>query len=268
VWGNWGPNFSIGPSNQISGAQSSVTYSIVTGWTGGTGNSSGNPQFLNPAVFDYRLQASSPAIDAGSSAALPAEAVLDLGGRPRIVDDPTVPDSGPTSPAVDIGAHEWAVPTVGIYCFGDGLGTPCPCANHSAPGSQVGCLNSLGLGGRLRASGVARLATDTLVLHGSQMPNSTALYFQGTMQPNAGFGSHLGDGLRCASAQVVRLATKNNDLGMSNYPEATEPSISVRGQVTAPGSLRNYQVWYRNAAPFCQTATFNTSNGVQVTWEL
>src|SRR5204862_2760631 len=70
------------------------------------------------------------------------------------------------------------------FCFGDGSGTACPCANSSPAGQGRGCLNSLGLGGRLVAVGTASLAADTLVLAGSNMPNSSALYFQGTTQLN------------------------------------------------------------------------------------
>jgi hypothetical protein len=39
----------------------------------------------------------------------------------------------------------------------------------------------------------------------------------------------------------------------------------VRGLVAAPGT-RTYQVWYRNAAAFCTSSTFNLSNGLQIAW--
>jgi hypothetical protein len=74
-----------------------------------------------------------------------------------------------------------------------------------------------------------------------------------------------GDGLRCASGTVIRLKTVTNVGGASQYPEAGDPSVSVRGLVTAP-SIRTYQCWYRNAAAFCTASTFNLSNGVQVQW--
>jgi hypothetical protein len=58
-----------------------------------------------------------------------------------------------------------------------------------------------------------------------------------------------------------------NVSGASQYPTAGDPSISVKGLVTAPGS-RTYQVWYRNAAAFCTASTFNLTNAVAATWTL
>jgi len=151
------------------------------------------------------------------------------------------------------------------FCPGDGTGTACPCANNSPVGNNEGCLNSLGLGGKLVASGSASLANDTVVLTGTQMPNSSALYFQGTNQQGGGAGATFGDGLRCAGGSITRLGTKSNVAGASQYPAAGDPSVSVRGLVTVPG-VRTYQVWYRNAANFCTASTFNLSNGWEITW--
>ncbi len=151
------------------------------------------------------------------------------------------------------------------FCFGDGSGTACPCGNASAPGAGEGCLSSLGVGGRITAAGSASLSNDTVVLTGSQMPNSFALYFQGTSRQNGGQGSVFGDGLRCAGGSIQRLGTKNNAGGTSQYPAAGDPPVSVRGLVTGPGT-RTYQCWYRNAAAFCLPATFNLSNGVELNW--
>jgi hypothetical protein len=44
-----------------------------------------------------------------------------------------------------------------------------------------------------------------------------------------------------------------------------DQTIAVRGAVTTPG-LRYYRVWYRNAANYCTTQTFNLTNGLAVTW--
>jgi hypothetical protein len=77
-----------------------------------------------------------------------------------------------------------------------------------------------------------------------------------------------GDGLRCASGSVVRLATRTNDAtGSSGYggPLGDTP-VSVRGQVPAGGATRDYQAWYRNAAPFCTPSTFNLTSGLEIVW--
>jgi hypothetical protein len=161
-------------------------------------------------------------------------------------------------------AIHWFQFTVGggpvAFCFGDGSGTPCPCGNSGSAGN--GCASSINPNGaNLASTGTPTLANDTLVLHGSGMPNSSCLYFQGTTQISSAFG----DGLRCAGGTVIRLATKTNVGGSSQYPGAGNPPVSVKGAVTAPGT-RAYQTWYRNAAAFCTPSTFNLTNGLSVTW--
>ena len=161
---------------------------------------------------------------------------------------------------------QWAVRmvrTARAFCTGEN-NAACPCGNTSTLGFQAGCASSLGAGGRLIDEGSSSLAADSLVLRGSSMPNSSALYFQGT---SASIGIPFGDGLRCATGGFVRLATRTNTAGGSAYPTSGDASISVRGAVTAPG-VRSYQVWYRNTATFCTTSAFNLSNGLQVLWEL
>ncbi|MBL8863308.1 MAG: hypothetical protein JNK02_15030 [Planctomycetes bacterium] len=159
---------------------------------------------------------------------------------------------GPGTPAV-------------AYCFGDGTATPCPCGNTSGFGANEGCLNSLGLGGKLVGQGNALLSNDTFTLVGTRMPNSSALYFQGTAQQSGGMGAVFGDGLRCAAGTITRLGTKTNAGGASAYPTAGDQSVSVRGGVFAAGT-REYQVWYRNSADFCTPSGFNLTNAVQATW--
>jgi hypothetical protein len=158
-----------------------------------------------------------------------------------------------------------SIPAPLVFCPGDGTGTACPCGNHSAVGAGEGCLTSFGLGGKLRGAGSASLTGDTLVLSGSQMPNAPALYFQGTAQVSAGAGTVFGDGKRCAGGTVVRLKQITNVGGASQYPEAGDPPVSVRGLVTAPG-IRTYQIWFRNNAAFCTPDGWNLSNGIEVNW--
>lgn len=152
-------------------------------------------------------------------------------------------------------------------CIGDGsTGQSCPCGNSGASGH--GCANSVNpLGAELEAIGTPSVASDSLALRGSGMPASaTCLYFQGTSLVAAGAGAAFGDGLRCAGGTVIRLGTKTNSLGASQYPTAGDASISVRGLVPPAGGTRVYQAWYRNAGAFCTSSTFNLTNGVTVSW--
>ncbi|MBK7875024.1 MAG: hypothetical protein IPJ77_04610 [Planctomycetes bacterium] len=145
------------------------------------------------------------------------------------------------------------------YCFGDGTGTPCPC---TAGGVGRGCPNSIfPTGALLIAQGTASLSNDTVALKASAMPNSSCVYFQGTSTNNL----QSFDGLVCVAGNVIRLGTKTNVCNSSQFPDATNPTVSVRGGVTAPG-VRYYQVWYRNPANFCTPATSNYTNGLAITW--
>jgi hypothetical protein len=151
-----------------------------------------------------------------------------------------------------------------LFCAGDGSGTPCPCANNGT--FPRGCGNSIDpQGAVLEAFGNPSLFFDALILRGKHMPNASVLYFQGTTRLNGGAGIAFGDGLRCAGGTVVRIATLTNINGASLYPSLGGENIALRGQVATPGT-RTYQAWYRNAASFCTSATFNLTNGVEVTW--
>jgi len=149
-------------------------------------------------------------------------------------------------------------------CFGDGTGSACPCGNSGAPGR--GCANSVvAAGAGLSAIGVPSITSDTLVLVGSGMPNSSALYFQGSTDVGGGLGVAFGDGLRCAGGSIIRLGTQVNAAGTSRYPEAGDLPVSIRGS-NSSGMTRVYQTWYRNAAAFCTSGTFNLTNAVSLTW--
>jgi len=159
-----------------------------------------------------------------------------------------------------------AQPPVGLQsCFGDGSGTPCPCGNTSWSGARLGCKNSSGVGGSLTASGIASLAHDELTLHGNGMPNGSALYIQGAQLHAGGAGVVFGDGLQCVSTNVVRLGSKMNVIGSSQYPTANELPVSVRGGATA-GSTLHYQIWYRDGSSYCMGSTWNLTNVLSVAW--
>lgn len=144
------------------------------------------------------------------------------------------------------------------FSYGFGLG--CPCGNDAPAGTNVGCLSSIGTGGKLRASGTASIGGDTFTLLGSQMPNATAVYMF------AGVATNLQqfDGLLVVNNLLVRR-TKTNVGGGSQFPVAGDPSISSLLGASA-GQTHFFQVWYRNAATFCTSATSNYTNGWRTTW--
>ncbi len=149
------------------------------------------------------------------------------------------------------------------FCLGDGTAGVCPCLNYGS--SCAGCANSVNTAGaRLAVSGSVAPAFDTAVLTASQMPGTAVcLFFQGT---TAGFPATFGDGLRCTAGSLVRLATKTASAGIASFPGAGDPALHVKGAVPPSGGMRAYQVWYRNAAAFCTSATFNLTNGVIINW--
>ncbi|MDZ4775044.1 MAG: DNRLRE domain-containing protein [Planctomycetota bacterium] len=158
-------------------------------------------------------------------------------------------------------------PPVGTpFCFGDGSGAACPCTNSGASGS--GCASSSHpSGANLTAVGAASIAADTLIIQGTNMSSvGGVLYFQGSGQQAGGAGTAFGDGLLCAGGAIVRLGVKINVGGASQFPDVGDPSLSLQGGVTTPGTVQNYQGWYRDSAAFCTAATFNLTNGFSVTW--
>ena len=151
------------------------------------------------------------------------------------------------------------------FCFGDGSGASCPCGNLG--GSGRGCATSFsGLGARLRVSGQASVANDSLMLVGDELSNSVVVVFQGTTQLNGGAGVAFGDGLRCAGGSVLRIGYVATSAGTMSYPGSGQQPVSVRGAIPAAGGSRGYQIWYRNVANYCTAAPYNLSNGLWIVW--
>ncbi|MBL8863824.1 MAG: PD40 domain-containing protein [Planctomycetes bacterium] len=158
--------------------------------------------------------------------------------------------------------------------FCAGVASVCPCANGGV--GAAGCENSRTTGGALlRGFGSARLAADQVTLLAIGLPSgSSALFFQGTARENGGAGVAFGDGLRCAGGAVIRLATYGVVAGTAaigfggtaGLGGGTTTPIHQLGNIPPTGGTRTYQVWYRNSAVFCTAATYNLSNGVEITW--
>ena len=152
------------------------------------------------------------------------------------------------------------------YCFGDGTGAPCPCANFGASGR--GCATSThSEGALLWAHGNPSISFDTLHFTVSGMgPTVTTILLQGTA---ANLGLPFGDGLRCVGGTLRRLFVRNALCGNRSYGHNVpgDVPISVIGSISVPQTAF-YQVWYRDPnLTFCSPPdTFNWSNGYAINW--
>jgi hypothetical protein len=157
------------------------------------------------------------------------------------------------------------------YCFGDGTGTPCPCANNGLPGH--GCENSSTTGGALLSmTGSPSLnADDVQFTCSGEKPAALSFVLQGATQ--IGPASY-GDGLRCIAGTLKRLYVRNASSGVVVAPLSGELSVSAQsaalGSPITVGTSRYYQVAYRDPSPtFCVAptgGTLNISNAIRIDW--
>jgi len=187
----------------------------------------------------------------------------------------TVPDacdigSGTSGDSNGNGIPDECEPGMTSFCFGDGTGAACPCANYGADGH--GCENSGTTGGALLSvAGSPSLSADTLVFTSSgERPTAFTIFLQGDLEiaPVA-----YGDGLRCAGGSLKRLYTRNAVGGVVSAPQGADPRVAARsaalGDTILPGEIRTYQTYYRDPSPtFCPNpgSTANASNAYRVRW--
>jgi FG-GAP repeat len=145
------------------------------------------------------------------------------------------------------------------FCFGDGSGAPCPCANNGCPGA--GCVHSGGVGATLGAAGSNSVLADDVALHASRLsPITASILFAGDAigsNPGASFG----DGLKCARGMTRRFGARMSDAGGA---AAWGPGLNALGAWSA-GSTRYFQTWFHDASGPCGTS-FNFTNAVAITF--
>lgn len=157
---------------------------------------------------------------------------------------------------------------VAPVCGGDGSLVLCPCGTRGEVGH--GCPSSSSpAGARLHGQGLPN--DDSLRFEASSLPASAlCVLFQGSAYDYS--ASFAGDGIRCATGTTLRLRMTSAQGGVVNIPGAGEPSLralaSAHGDPLTAGSVRYYQVWYRDADPsFCTSGgSFNATNGLRVVW--
>ena len=145
------------------------------------------------------------------------------------------------------------------YCFGDGTGAACPCANAGEP--FVGCANSTGAGGRLAAAGSAQVTADDLTLCATGLPDGAAsLLISGTARANGGLGVQLTDGLLCVGGNILRMEL---DIADSGGAASFGPGLAAQGGALA-GQTRHFQCWHRDASLSPCMSGANLTNAVSV----
>lgn len=146
------------------------------------------------------------------------------------------------------------------FCFGDGSSGPCPCLNESAA-QDAGCLNSAGVGARIRAGGNSSAADDELEITLSQAtPGQPAMLIQGATRITVPFK----DGILCMGNPTERIGVVLLD---SNGFGSLAGSIAANGSAT-PGGARSYQYWYRDpggTSPCGFGSNFSPS--VEIHWQ-
>jgi hypothetical protein len=168
-----------------------------------------------------------------------------------------------------------SIPSTGLgspYCvpFTAGGGN-CPCTIGNAVGH--GCNNSSNTGGAiLSATGAASLTADSVAFTcADETPTGLSVLLQGNALTAAAL---FGQGLLCTGGNVMQLYTANAVGGSITVPNGAQPSVSARsaalGDPIAAGTTRYYQMYYQDPiVPLpCdpQLDTFNTSQGLAVTW--
>ena len=146
------------------------------------------------------------------------------------------------------------------FCDGsDGALASCPCGNAGA--SDTGCDLQQGTGGvRLDVVTQQTAPLNRATLHAtgfpvSSSPSAIVIRAPGLETAPVVFG----DGLRCVSVPLVRLAATFAGGGNSTHTFG-------HGTMVGAGTFY-YQVWFRNQpAMFCTPNAFNVSSGRELVW--
>jgi hypothetical protein len=148
------------------------------------------------------------------------------------------------------------------FCFGDSSGTACPCGNPGA--ADEGCGNSTGAGATLSLLGSRSVAADELAATASNLlAGQPALLFCADNQVNGGAGTLLGDGLRCAGQNVVRMGVA---MTSASGEGVWGPALAAVGGWSA-GDTRSFQVWYRDPVGSPCASGFNLTHGVTMNFQ-
>ena len=173
--------------------------------------------------------------------------------RWRSTHDVVTPGDNPTCSNLVI---DWRNPPPTTFCGSDEV--TCPCGNAGVGGA--GCDLPQGTGGVLLELVEQDQGTSRATFQGTGFPTSstpTAIVIRAeSLEP---LPVPFGDGLRCISTPVVRLAATFATGGSSTH-------AFTHGVMAGPGTFF-YQLWFRSSpAMFCTPDAFNLSNGQILNW--
>ena len=230
-WDNQGNSGQNG-NNQVSGT--TVSYSLIEGGLPGTGNISTDPGFVDLAGFDFHLTSTSPAIDAGSNSLAQAGFDLDYDRTSRIVDAPSVPDTGVGfGGPIDMGAFEYSIGAPDTACI-------------TTPNTGLAIAT-------LTATGSMNVVDNDLNLNAVGLPaNEFGFYMMSrstTIIPVVA-------GNLCLDGPQYRFANDIINSGPSGILPFTPDLTNLpQMQVILPGETMYFQAWFRDGA----TANFTTT---------
>jgi len=274
LWGNTSPQVSNNNSTPV------YSYSDIQGsggsgdaWdaalgTDGSGNIDADPLFVDAVNGNLRLLLASPAIDAGDNAALRPGILTDLDGAPRLVDIPTVPDTGSgTPPLVDMGAYEAQFVDVAL----DKGALP----TSAAPGEALTFTLALTNAGSIPATGIVVTDTSPAWLWGVSFTSTLSLTNTGTLPSFVWLVQDLASGqggvITLSGVLTVPLVagTYTNTAFISAasdlLAENNSATITFSVPNVAPGFTSAPNIAAMQDAPYTTTAAAQDDNGDALT---
>jgi len=169
---------------------------------------------------------------------------------------------------------DWAPATAGTdTCFpGFAPVLACPCSLTGTVSN--GCGNSTFPGGaHITSSGVASIATDTVVFSGNHLiPGVNCSLLQAGLSVRTSSVVY-GNGVACWSSPPVRLFTGTAIGGSFTAPTSGQPTVSARsaryGHPLSAGTGASYWMAYRDFVPVgsCAAGMLNVTQGHNIIWK-